>query len=327
MKRTQILIGLLLFAGIIFTSACKKNNFPDLDFRQEMRNFVQEISTYSKNIDSDFLIIPQNGADLVSSTGDEDGTPELTYINAIDGIGQEDLLYGYDDDDRATASDVTTWLSSFLNIAKSNGGVRIMVTDYCSTQSKMDDSFLRNNNNGYISFAADHRDLNNIPTYPSEIYNENSDVITNLQEAKNFLYLICPDDNFSTKQEFVDAIANTNYDYIIMDFFYDNQEFTVEQILQLKQKANGGQRLLICYMSIGEAEDYRYYWNNDWDNNSPNWLEKENPNWRGNYKVRYWEEEWKDIIFGNDNSYLKKIIDAGFDGVYLDIIDAFEYFE
>jgi len=33
------------------------------------------------------------------------------------------------------------------------------------------------------------------------------------------------------------------------------------------------------------------------------------------------------IIYGNNNSYLKKILDAGFDGVYLDIIDAFEYFE
>ena len=33
------------------------------------------------------------------------------------------------------------------------------------------------------------------------------------------------------------------------------------------------------------------------------------------------------IIFGNDESYLHKIIDSGFDGVYLDIIDAFEFFE
>lgn len=40
-----------------------------------------------------------------------------------------------------------------------------------------------------------------------------------------------------------------------------------------------------------------------------------------------WDENWQAIIYGNDDSYLKKIIDAGFDGVYLDIIDAFEYFE
>ena len=100
-----------------------------------------------------------------------------------------------------------------------------------------------------------------------------------------------------------------------------------EKINTLKTKNNGGKRLVISYMSIGEAEDYRYYWKSGWDINPPVWLADENPYWLGNYKVRYWIKEWQDIIFGSESSYLKKIIDAGFDGVYLDIIDAFEYFE
>ncbi|NPA44475.1 MAG: hypothetical protein GXO49_02970, partial [Chlorobi bacterium] len=81
------------------------------------------------------------------------------------------------------------------------------------------------------------------------------------------------------------------------------------------------------YMSIGEAENYRYYWQEEWNTNKPEWLDKENPDWEGNYKVWYWNKDWQNIIYGNDNSYLKKILDAGFDGVYLDIIDAFEYYE
>jgi len=80
-------------------------------------------------------------------------------------------------------------------------------------------------------------------------------------------------------------------------------------------------------MSIGQAENYRFYWQPEWNSDKPAWLDAENPNWEGNYKVRYWEKEWQDIIFGNDSSYLKKIIDADFDGVYLDIIDAYEYYE
>ena len=56
-------------------------------------------------------------------------------------------------------------------------------------------------------------------------------------------------------------------------------------------------------------------------------MDAENPNWAGNFKVKYWNTEWQNIIYGNDNSYLKKILNAGFDGVYLDIIDAFEYYE
>ena len=37
--------------------------------------------------------------------------------------------------------------------------------------------------------------------------------------------------------------------------------------------------------------------------------------------------DWQKIIMGNDGLYQKKILDAGFDGAYLDIIDVFEYFE
>lgn len=33
-------------------------------------------------------------------------------------------------------------------------------------------------------------------------------------------------------------------------------------------------------MSIGEAEDYRFYWQNTWKNNKPDWLLTENPQWK-----------------------------------------------
>ena len=299
----------------------------DKNYKQEMRNFVQNISVYAKGMNPDFIIIPQNGAELVSTTGDDSGSPNMNYINAIDGMGQEDLFYGYNADDQATPSTENQWIRIFLDMAKNNGTVKIMVTDYCSTHSKMDDSYAKNNSSGYISFAANHRELDNIPDYPVPIYNENADTITSLQDAKNFLYLINPDNGYASSQDFVNAVKNTNYDCIIMDLFYKGQEFTPSQIQELKQKANGGRRLLVCYMSIGEAENYRYYWKSDWTVGNPSFIVKENPNWPGNFCVQYWDAEWQNIIFNNDSSYLKKILDAGFDGVYLDKIDAFDEFE
>jgi len=180
---------------------------------------------------------------------------------------------------------------------------------------------------GYISFAANERELNNIPDYPGQIHGENNKHVTGLSETKNFLFLINSEE-YSSKTDFANAITSTNYDLLIMDLFFDdNIEFSPDEIALLKNKANGGKRLILSYMSIGEAEDYRYYWISSWHENTPFWLEGENPHWQGNYKVRYWEPEWQNIIFGNDNAYLDKIINAGFDGVYLDIIDAFEYFE
>ena len=136
------------------------------------------------------------------------------------------------------------------------------------------------------------------------------------------LYLINPE-NFQTKHDFIEAVCATNYDLIIMDLFIECNEFSSDEIELLHQKANGGRRLVIAYMSIGEAEDYRYYWDKSWKRGNPSWLDKENPKWKGNYKVKYWNPEWQAIIF----DYLSRIINAGFDGAYLDIIDAFEYYE
>jgi len=296
------------------------------DYRQEMRDFVRDISAYAGGIRPGFIVIPQNGHELLTETGEETGAPATLYMEAIDGVGREDLFYGYEQDDAATPSSARDYMIAFMNIAENNG-IQVLVTDYCRTLSFVDDSYRQNADRGYISFAADHRELDNIPEYPAAPYNANAADIKSLAEAKNFLYLLNPG-NYITKPAFIGAIQNTDYDVVITDLFYEGTEIlTPEEAASLKVKANGGGRLVIAYMSIGEAESYRYYWQEGWDPDAPSWLAEENPDWPGNYKVRYWDKSWQSVIFGNDGSYLKKILDAGFDGVYLDIIDAFEYFE
>ncbi len=295
------------------------------DYRQDMRDFVQGISAYAKGINSNFIIIPQNGHELLIENGEENGIPAVAYLEAIDGVGREDLFYGYDDDDVATPISERGHMISFMDIAETNG-IEVLVTDYCWTQSFVDHSYEQNAARGYISFAADHRALDNIPAYPIDPYNVHTSDITSLTEAKNFLYLIDPG-SFPNKDRFLSIVRETDYDIGIIDLFYDDIALTTEEVSSLKIKANGGSRLVIAYMSIGEAEDYRYYWQAGWETASPSWLVEENPEWAGNYKVRYWDKNWQNVIYGNDDSYLKKIFNAGFDGVYLDIIDAYEYFE
>ncbi len=310
---------------LLLLLSCEKKE-DNMDYKQEMRAFVTGISEYSKSIYPDFYVIPQNGIELVTTSGDEDGQPHSDYLNAIDGNGQEDLYYGYNKDDRATSAGTTSYLKTLLNVSKNSGNI-ILVTDYCTTPSKMDDSYNQNSINGFVSFSADQRELDNIPSYPNPIYSMNNNQITTLNQIQNFLYLINPE-NFGTKADFINSISSTNYDLLIMDlFFHDGTAFTSAEINELRIKANGGSRLVISYMSIGEAEDYRFYWQDDWKINIPSWMDKENPNWEGNFKVKYWIEDWQKIIYGNEDSYLDKILESNFDGVYLDIVDAFEYYE
>jgi cysteinyl-tRNA synthetase len=322
MKIINFLLALVL---ILCLSCGDDEGDEDVDYKQEMRNFVEGISEYAKGISEDFIIIPQNGQELVTDNGDTDGEPDIAYLNSIDGVGREDLFYGYNDDDQETPKADKDYMMVFLDICE-DAGVEVLVTDYCYSHQKMEESYVKNQAKGYISFAAPDRELGVIPDYPDEPNNVNAYDIGSLDAARNFLYLLNPG-NYTSKNEFIEALSETDYDLLIIDYFFEDEEFTVSEINTLKFKNNGGRRLVVSYMSIGEAEDYRYYWHSDWENHPPSWLAGENPEWEGNYKVRYWKQEWKNIIYGSEDSYLGKIINKGFDGVYLDIIDAFEYFE
>jgi len=119
----------------------------------------------------------------------------------------------------------------------------------------------------------------------------------------------------------IQTIVNDNsFELIVMDYSadgLDSQKWTTQQIDSVK---NSG-KYAISYISIGEAEDYRYYWNPSWLSNPPAWLGPENADWPGNYEVRYWYPEWHAIIY----DYLDTILMQGFDGIYMDLIDNYYY--
>lgn len=125
-----------------------------------------------------------------------------------------------------------------------------------------------------------------------------------------------------------DQIARSLSDLAVIDYSSDGSEsgaFAPQILTDMRSKPDGSRRILLGYMSIGEAESYRFYWHPEWlKTNRPDWLGSENPDWRGNYFVQYWELDWQNLIYGTPESYLDKIISAGFDGVYLDRVDAFQ---
>ncbi len=318
---------LFLLVSVFFLCSCQAT-VPEetaIDYRYEMRQFVEKISSYARAVDPNFIIIPQNGQELLVQGEDSQSEIDQQYIDSINGIGREDLFYGYTKDDIATDPAVTdAWLESLI-LARDEG-LAVLVIDYCATPNNVDISYSRSAELGFLSFAADRRELDAIPVYPAFPFSENDAVIETLQQAHNFLYLINPA-QYSSKEEFIDAITATNYDLLVMDLYFNDEAFTTEEVEQLRQKANGGSRPVLCYMSIGEAEDYRSYWQSEWNENPPGWLLEENPNWAGNYRVRYWNEEWQALITGSAGSYLGSILEAGFDGIYLDLVDAFWEFE
>lgn len=132
----------------------------------------------------------------------------------------------------------------------------------------------------------------------------------------------------------VGALAASPYDVLVIDYSRDGSEegrLRPADLQRLKIKPDGSLRVILCYMSIGEAEAYRYYWSWLWGGRwytawlgwvfAPSWLAGRNKEWGGNYAVRYWDPRWKAIILGNDG-YLDRILAVGFDGVWLDKVDS-----
>ena len=124
-----------------------------------------------------------------------------------------------------------------------------------------------------------------------------------------------------------DAIARSPYDVVVVDFADREQPFTAAEVERMRSKPDGSRRVVLAYLSIGEAERYRTYWQADWYARPPSWLGSENPEWKGNFPVRFWDPDWQKIILGSPDAYLDRIIAAGFDGTYLDRVDVHSNWE
>lgn len=128
------------------------------------------------------------------------------------------------------------------------------------------------------------------------------------------------------------AIGDADGSAVVVDYSEWGDDASAFSAADVATMGRDGERSVLAYLSIGEAEDYRYYWDPAWDDDgdgepdpgAPTWLGPSNPEWEGNYKVRYWDPEWQEVLLG-DGGYLERIEGAGFDGVYLDIIDAYYF--
>ena len=127
-------------------------------------------------------------------------------------------------------------------------------------------------------------------------------------------------------------IAASPFDLVVIDSANflpdDNREYplTPAELERMKKKPDGSRRLVIAYFSVGETENYRNYWKPEWNTKRPAWMGKENKQWPGNYLAHYWNPTWQNIIMGGPDSFADRVINSGFDGFYIDRVDAYYYF-
>ena len=310
MKAKKYLI--LTIWSLIFYGCSENAN--DEEAAKRMQNFVINISKYARQIKPGFIVIPQNGIELAFNKINLEEGENIIYMGSVNGFGIEELFYSgiYAVDNER--------LIMARQLKKSK---KILVSEYVTDEANIQDAYKRNYDEGFLCFARTKENYH-YKMIPSIVPNENSENIDSLSQAKNFLYLI-NSDNFSSKENMISSISQTNFDIIIMDLFFNGIIFNSNEIERLKIKANGSKRIVICYISIGSGERFRYYWKRNWKLESPSWIKKKYGGYDDEYWVEFWNKEWQDIIYGNDDSYIKKIIDAGFDGAYLDNVEGYYF--
>lgn len=131
----------------------------------------------------------------------------------------------------------------------------------------------------------------------------------------------------------IQSLARSNYDMLILEPGHNFSEYpydTATMVRALRNKPDGSRRILLAYIDIGQAEDYRRYWKEDWVAPSngqpgfPDFLVTLDPDgWSGNYPVAFWHKDWKDLWLSN-KGIVATLARFGFDGIYLDWVEAYD---
>ena len=159
------------------------------------------------------------------------------------------------------------------------------------------------------------------PTADERVVPASGDRRRLLDRVEYWLYLI----DVNLDADTVDRIVSSEHDMVVLDFIpseQQNADFPMGAVIDQLHGADR-EKLVLAYVDIGQAEDYRAYWEADWRIGDPDWIVANDPDgWEGNYPVAYWRSEWHDIWL-DDDGLISQIVDAGFDGVYLDWVEAY----
>ncbi|TCS61272.1 endo alpha-1,4 polygalactosaminidase [Varunaivibrio sulfuroxidans] len=293
------------------------------DYRQELRDFVQSVSVYARALKPGFTVIAQNGVDLLGKADPENDAnffPARTYMHSLDGVIAEQLFTTYKGD--PPSPETTKSAVEHLSMARKYG-LKVLSLEYADTWSKARGAIRKNVKNGFLPYIGSSPVLSKLSPWKPDA---NPRSILSMRDVKNFAYLR-DSQGFGTADEYANALHNTNYDLVVVDVFHGRTALTPQQIALMKYKKLGSRRLVFAHLDITAAESYRYYWKPQWKEGAPKFIKAPYTTNPDKYHVDYADPAWQAIISGNAKSYIYGIITQGFDGVVLDGLDAYQYFE
>src|SRR5579871_126275 len=305
--------------------------------RQLMRDIVVTLSAYAKSRNPKFTVLVRNGPELLvketrewkwATLRDPDGADKYAkpgfifrpYLKAIDGMLIDGLSYGAGEYGKpAKEADAKFRLSAIAALKRE--GRRVLAIDYCNDKVAVKDADERAAKLGVLSYIDRDGEklLDKIPA--ARPARENPQAIHSLSDAKNYLPML-RSEQYGTRADWIEALAGTNYDLVILDTFWrETESATFADIAKLKYKRLGSGRMIVGVLPLAFARDTRFYWKPDWKIGNPPFLIDTDPNDPAQMVTNFWDEKWKEIV----GKYMQGIVDLGIDGVVFDQVEAYRY--
>jgi len=148
-----------------------------------------------------------------------------------------------------------------------------------------------------------------------------------------FSFIICPSYGVSPTCSNIDKLDEVEKWAIVLDYDEENHLIDKETLRSFDMVVldpdnhpdittlKKDHLILLAYISVGEAENYRFYWDQIQD--KP-WVLEENADWEGNFFVDVRDPEWRKLLI---EEVIPKIVEQGFQGLFLDTIDTAVYLE
>ena len=215
-RATSIAVGALLIATAHPALSGDEEN---AERREQMRELVVAIAEEARSVRPDFVVVTQNGLDLMVRDGDPEGPFWSDYTSVLNGVSQEGVSFGFDDYCDQTPRGFHREMLEYLDRAR-DSGLAALLTDYCDSEPAVERATELAQEHGFISYVSQDKDfsLSSVPKTPA-VRSKRGDV-TELTEARNYLYLLDPS-NFEDPDELIGTIQETDFDVIVMDAFFN----------------------------------------------------------------------------------------------------------
>ncbi len=316
------------------------------DYRAIMRDMVEQIAVYAHGRNNHFAVVMRGGLGLMIKSERDDRIEQInsppsssveskaalkvaqengSKIKEKLAIGEEQhnflqVLDGAMMDGQFCGNHVTA-SPGYIRMMQNLGMVVISV-DHCGSEAAATRAWQLGKANNILSHAdSGTGPMARVPTGRPQA--EGADIIDALGKAKN-IWVFDKNDGYSSKEEWVSSMANSNIDLLVVDPFWRSRLPLLDsEVKRLKEKTIGSVRMVMARLDISHARTTDWFWQAAWTTSPPSWIMGPVAGESGAYECAPWPPEWRQMV----GRTIAGLMDIGYDGVVIEGADIYKPLE